>query len=198
MALIQCPECGREISNKSSACINCGFPIGIESDAADEVDILLHDINNILNGEESDIRLYKVIFRGFSSSKMYSNYRFKASAVVGSISGQNRSGADSISRNERCIILDGLFESNALKIQSILNKYGCITEVSESNETEVSRANTKVENLDIDDGILKCPRCKSTAITTGQRGYSLISGFIGSNDTINRCGNCGYKWKPSL
>lgn len=44
--------------------------------------------------------------------------------------------------------------------------------------------------------VLKCPKCGSTAITTGQRGFSLISGFWGSSKTMNRCGNCGYKWKP--
>ncbi len=27
MALIKCPECGKEISDKSVSCINCGFPI---------------------------------------------------------------------------------------------------------------------------------------------------------------------------
>lgn len=27
MALIVCPECGKEISDKSSACIHCGFPL---------------------------------------------------------------------------------------------------------------------------------------------------------------------------
>ena len=27
MSLIKCPECGKEISDKSSQCIHCGFPI---------------------------------------------------------------------------------------------------------------------------------------------------------------------------
>lgn len=27
MALIKCPECNKEISDKSEKCINCGFPI---------------------------------------------------------------------------------------------------------------------------------------------------------------------------
>lgn len=27
MALIQCPECGKEISDQSEKCLNCGFPI---------------------------------------------------------------------------------------------------------------------------------------------------------------------------
>lgn len=43
---------------------------------------------------------------------------------------------------------------------------------------------------------IKCPKCGSTAVTTGERGYSLLTGFIGSGQTMNRCGKCGYKWKP--
>lgn len=27
MALIKCPECGKEISDRATSCINCGFPI---------------------------------------------------------------------------------------------------------------------------------------------------------------------------
>lgn len=42
----------------------------------------------------------------------------------------------------------------------------------------------------------KCPKCGSTSITAGQRGYSLLTGFIGSGKTVNRCAKCGYKWKP--
>lgn len=42
----------------------------------------------------------------------------------------------------------------------------------------------------------KCPKCGSTSITTGQRGYSLLTGFLGSNKTVNRCANCGHTWKP--
>lgn len=42
----------------------------------------------------------------------------------------------------------------------------------------------------------KCPKCGSTAITAGQRGYTLLTGFLGSNKTVNRCANCGYSWKP--
>ena len=41
-----------------------------------------------------------------------------------------------------------------------------------------------------------CPRCGSESIATGQRGYSLLTGFLGSGKTVNRCANCGYKWKP--
>ena len=43
---------------------------------------------------------------------------------------------------------------------------------------------------------IRCPKCGSIQITTGQRGYSLLTGFLGSNKTVNRCANCGYSWKP--
>ncbi len=27
MALIKCPECGKEISDKSEICVHCGYPL---------------------------------------------------------------------------------------------------------------------------------------------------------------------------
>ena len=29
MALIKCPECGKEISDKAPACIHCGYPLSL-------------------------------------------------------------------------------------------------------------------------------------------------------------------------
>ena len=43
---------------------------------------------------------------------------------------------------------------------------------------------------------VRCPRCGSTNITAGQRGYSLLTGIVGSGSTVNRCASCGHKWKP--
>lgn len=44
--------------------------------------------------------------------------------------------------------------------------------------------------------IPKCPKCGSNQITTGQRGFSIWTGFLGSNKTVNRCAKCGYSWQP--
>ena len=44
--------------------------------------------------------------------------------------------------------------------------------------------------------VLKCPKCGSTLVTTGERGYSIIWGFMGAGSTVNRCGKCGFKLKP--
>ena len=43
---------------------------------------------------------------------------------------------------------------------------------------------------------IHCPKCGSTNISTINRGYSLVTGFVGSGSARNVCQNCGYKWKP--
>ena len=42
----------------------------------------------------------------------------------------------------------------------------------------------------------KCPKCGSTSISTVNRGYSLLTGFIGSGKPVNVCQKCGHKWRP--
>lgn len=44
--------------------------------------------------------------------------------------------------------------------------------------------------------VIRCPKCGSTAISTGARGVNYLWGFIGASKTVNRCSNCGYTWKP--
>lgn len=41
-----------------------------------------------------------------------------------------------------------------------------------------------------------CPKCGSTAITTGARGVNWVFGLVGASKTVNRCGNCGHTWAP--
>lgn len=45
-------------------------------------------------------------------------------------------------------------------------------------------------------GIPACPNCGSTAIEAVNRGFSLLTGFVGSGKTLNYCKNCGHKWDP--
>ena len=62
--------------------------------------------------------------------------------------------------------------------------------------------NAVIPNAELDSYIMNggstiiCPNCGSNQITTGQRGFSFLTGFIGSGKTINRCGKCGWKWEP--
>ncbi len=55
-----------------------------------------------------------------------------------------------------------------------------------------SKLTTATSNKDV----IHCPKCHSTAITTGARGVNNFWGLLGASKTVNRCGNCGYTWKP--
>lgn len=54
----------------------------------------------------------------------------------------------------------------------------------------------EAERKKIEDSKPRCPKCGSTSIAAGQKGYSFWTGFLGSNKTVNRCSNCGHTWKP--
>ena len=41
----------------------------------------------------------------------------------------------------------------------------------------------------------KCPKCGSTSLATVNKGFSLLTGFLGSGKPMNVCQKCGYKWK---
>lgn len=62
MALIKCPECGKEVSDKSEICIYCGYPIK---------DFILSDIENVLSKINlclKNINTNNEIINGFEQS----------------------------------------------------------------------------------------------------------------------------------
>lgn len=62
--------------------------------------------------------------------------------------------------------------------------------------SQVEAQEAEAERKKADESKPRCPKCGSTNITAGQRGYSFWTGFLGSNKTVNRCSNCGHTWKP--
>lgn len=199
LAIIQCPECHCNISDKATYCVHCGCPIGTDSSPIDEVDAIINDINSLLGSDASEKKceqLYAIKFNGFITNNHYDNNRIKASSYVSRLLNRYRPEAEAVNCNEKRIIFDGLLESNAQKILKKLNNYGCLVIMIESDATEPSFTNKRIEKLQDQDSEIRCPRCNSSAISIGTRGYSIVWGFLGSNKTTNRCGRCGYSWSP--
>lgn len=63
-------------------------------------------------------------------------------------------------------------------------------------ELKIAQFREIAERKKAEDSKPRCPKCGSTSITAGQKGYSFWTGFLGSNKTVNRCSNCGHTWKP--
>lgn len=112
---------------------------------------------------------------------------------------------------ERCILtrytfddlFDDSFDDSFSICETIFNEYikdnplfdEDLYKARLDNENRLAKA-TSERLHEKNNNTLKCPKCGSTAVTTGARGYSLITGFLGSGSTVNRCGKCGHTWKP--
>jgi len=136
MALIKCPECNRDVSDKADKCIHCGYPLTMKL-YHENINGIIYDLSFL--DDKNETQAHKMI-------------RIK-----------NLTGCD------------------IFKAKEIVLKY-CPTELKSEHISHPPQP--------------KCPRCGSTAITAGQRGYSLLWGFLGSGNAVNRCSNCGNKWKP--
>lgn len=79
-----------------------------------------------------------------------------------------------------------LYENNPIEYQLKISQFKANLKQQESGKVEELNKNQ-----------IHCPKCNSTAITTGARGVSWFWGTIGSSKTVNRCANCGYTWKPN-
>lgn len=141
MALIKCPECGKEVSDKSDKCIHCGYPIRSTP--------YLHEV---INGKDIDLNFLQ------DSSITF----IKKIAKIQELSG-----------------------CGLVMAKDIATKY-CPKEQLPKPSTQPQESNQP-----------KCPKCGSTNIAIGARGWKWTTGFIGSGKTVNRCGNCGHTWKPS-
>ena len=172
MALINCYECGKQVSDKASACPHCGAPM-------DEIDIMNYQTDK--NIQES----FTVEILGFANESAYKRYHLKASSYLSKIYGRYED-------IKPCVLFKNISQSAVNFVFSHMGAMGCSLQARKTNEPLDAELDRRI----LDSAILKCPRCKSTSITTGQRGYSLLWGFLGSNKTVNRCGNCGYSWEP--
>ena len=167
MALIRCPECGKEISNKAEACPNCGYPI--ES---------LGKAKHIINEE------YAVILENAGVNKV------KAIRDVREVTGLGLKEAKEMTENVPCVFIDKISLEAATAIRNAFEEDGAIVSVVSSDDKSTKITVAKEANK------IRCPRCGSTQITTGQRGFSFWTGFIGANKTVNRCAKCGHSWQP--
>lgn len=187
MAILKCSECGNNVSSFADKCPNCGCPI----------DIIMKENSKIENNNENSLCNVVLIDAGNHSLSVIRFIRELSTPMRGIAEARNI-----IENTPQTIIADIPRKEGELVLKK-LSAIGCTAKLESSNsvfksDTDNSETIRQVEStyLFTKDQPLTCPRCGSTAITTGSRGYSLVWGFAGSGKTVNRCGKCGYSWKP--
>lgn len=186
MALINCPECGQQISDRAPACIHCGFPL---------------DQKTKVQEEETNHDLYSVVIHSYDRDRVY--------GAVSCLSRFANVEEDTIQKylaSTPFVFLTGGENPECSATIKLMAKSGITASVEKDEDVKnfkcfpqenVTFLSAKHHHTSDPNAIVKCPKCGSTSITTGQRGYSIVTGFIGSGRTVNRCANCGYKWHPS-
>ena len=101
-----------------------------------------------------------------------------------------------ISKNNRRLLeaLIELSNKDIIEYETRMNQFRLQDKQIEAinNQKKFEKIQTSQQSTNT----IKCPNCGSTKIGVANRGYSLLTGFIGSGKSMNVCQNCGYKWDP--
>lgn len=100
-----------------------------------------------------------------------------------------------ITYDELCIISEISSDSSFIKAMDDLKQKDIIEFNLKMSQFKSQASQTQAQQNNNKD-ILHCPKCNSTTITTGARGVNNFWGMLGASKTVNRCGNCGFTWKP--
>lgn len=173
MALISCPECGKQISDKAPACIHCGYPM------QEQPPVTTATVSNSK----------KVAIPSFSE---FSQQKIPAIKVVREVTGLGLAEAKEFVEQSApyIIVKDELSQNQANLIAQKFQAVGVNAEIYDS------AAPVSYVNPAKDKDIICCPQCGSTEYHAGARGFSLLTGFVGSGKTVLTCLKCGHRWKP--
>lgn len=170
MALISCPDCGNNISDKASICIHCGCPI--------------NGAQGKQNKNKEDFKYYHVVLCSVDKGNEHKAIKAIRDCVVANYSEINK-----LIENTPSVICTSSYEQCRRIKDFIRTKAKVKLEIIGTN---------KIEGFNIigETHQAKCPKCGSVSIATVNKGFSLITGFVGSGKPINVCQSCGFKFEP--
>lgn len=176
MALINCPECNKQISDKANACPNCGFPIDSIQISDTKYDVILAEVFN--NSRRILIHNFLIHTKNITSQEaMYK-----------------------IIYNTPCVIFQNISLSNAKRIKEELLKHNCKVDINESTNNSLPSDETLINNyFDQQSAKPKCPHCGDTNIHKISATSKVVHGaafglFSKTARSQFECGNCGFKW----
>lgn len=187
MSKIICPECKSVINFLSDTCPKCGFPVQKTL------------ITNKITDTEHIFICPKCAYIHFSSSIYPFPLPIKCEYCDSNIIQTNENNEELFNLSISTTTENEFAEQTI----SIAKKYGNNQFSEEAYNYRLQKLHKEVEELTFkreqskqQQNVPKCPKCGSTAIMAGQRGFNLLTGFLGSNKTVNRCANCGHTWEP--
>ncbi|MCB7038990.1 zinc ribbon domain-containing protein [Eggerthella sinensis] len=167
MSLVECPECGKEISDKAASCIHCGYPLHGEKEGARFCPYC---------GKENDSKSVFCAYcgRGIDSAdKTDASARVLKPHDIMSFTPEDQTSHD---------LSDYYFRKGALDAQK--RQYDSVAKCPQCGSTSLSGGKKGV-------GLGKAA---IGAVVAGPVG--LLAGGIGMNKAVVTCMNCGYQFSP--
>lgn len=200
MALIKCPECGSQISDKAPACIHCGCPASefhVNNNSPKEI----VQVTNIciFRNKEQDVSCINQYYAPMSEEDKTHFRQFLELEYGISIF--------------RPIISDEKYLQFYNELKKWSEFYYLSTHVTAKLALECIKNNFQTFEFDVlpryndrpkqptpqpaavSSNVVRCPRCGSTSVTTEEQGYGFF-GWIGASQKKNLCQKCGHKWWP--
>ena len=202
MALIFCPECSREISDKSEHCIHCGYPL------------------NTLQNEEPNIENANIcpkcghiapilICNNCGSKMINTHYPWNYYSII--IDNANPSSKEEYKKawgkvwalevdlRDKYTIGSAEFDEDLyyqLMAKEVANNKSRDEEI---DKTVLAKTYNSYSHPIVNVNQPKCPTCGSTDIHKIGAGEKIISGafwglFSNKIHKTYKCGNCGYLW----
>lgn len=175
MALITCPECGKEVSDKAKMCPNCGYPIN---------DPTVPDVKNnicVFKGQRYDLtevlECVKETYdrNGYTTDKEYTAYFML----------------------ERAIPTIGCDTNELLSYLAVYHKVPDFNFIPTGDPDKYRLVKPKdydpTTTPEQKPPVPKCPKCGCTNIQVVPKKWSFFTGFL-TNKTERVCANCKYKW----
>jgi len=223
MALIKCEECGKEVSDRATTCVNCGCPIEkkavIPQDTIQPAKLKYSDVTF---KECTDIAGSKIIIDGDNihlkrcSSKRTEDCTFDDIVFINYIKHDSgRVSVDIRTQNSSLplpysFIFDNHDTATELYEFLIEKKPQCATNVNNTSPASISPTQP-TPPVNAAPPVAFCPKCYSTSLSANKKGFGvgkailgvaltggigLAAGGIGANKVRVTCLNCGHQFTP--
>ena len=192
MALVICPECKKEISEYTENCPTCGFPLKnfIEEKNFFNISgvLVCPRCAEIYNGWDLEYGLPQHLKCDYCDTILVQTQEDTETLYKLSILKEDEEKYKNVS-----IEIAKKYGNNQFSQEEYNKRVNKMK--SDNDEWLKQHENKNLQQQLQPPSTSKCPKCGSTAIEATQKGYSLLTGFIGSGKTMNYCKNCGHKWK---
>ncbi len=184
MALINCPECNKEVSDKAENCIHCGFPLNerhIQETFRENIFI----VTNLKKSKTKRFNRWLLETSGDNNPNLTEGIFNKGDKV--SLLDKDSMEIYKCNLDTYCYLKmgNGLFSFGFDNIDDL------IIEKTESISISLPVGKNFIQNTN--QNLAKCPRCGSTQIQAVPRKWSLMTGLL-TNKVDRVCLNCKNKF----